>query len=49
MAFKLTDQQQAVLELVADGPVPAIPEIKRYIARSKQPSAPRSWMKPSGE
>jgi hypothetical protein len=32
MAFKLTDQQHLMLELIAERPVPAIPEIERYIA-----------------
>ena len=32
MRFNLTDEQHLMLELIADGPVPAIPEIERYIA-----------------
>jgi hypothetical protein len=32
MPLKLTDQQQFLLELIAERPVPAIPEIERYIA-----------------
>jgi hypothetical protein len=32
MPFKLTDQQHLMLELIAERPVPAIPEIERYIA-----------------
>ena len=31
MPFKLTDQQRVMLELIAERPVPATPEIKRYI------------------
>jgi hypothetical protein len=31
MAFKLTDQQHVMLELIAERPVPAIPEIEHYI------------------
>jgi hypothetical protein len=31
MAFKLTDQQHVMLELIAEGPVPAIPEIDHCI------------------
>jgi hypothetical protein len=32
MSFKLTDDQHLMLEQIADRPVPAIPEIKRYTA-----------------
>jgi hypothetical protein len=32
MFFKLTDQQHLILELIAERPIPAIPEIERYIA-----------------
>jgi hypothetical protein len=31
MAFKLTDQQHVMLELIAERPVPASPEIEHYI------------------
>jgi hypothetical protein len=31
MRFSLTDEQHLMLELVADGSVPAIPELERYI------------------
>ena len=31
MAFKLTDQQHVMLELIAERPVPAIPEIDHHI------------------
>ncbi len=30
MSFKLTDQQHVMLELIADRPLPAIPEVKRF-------------------
>jgi hypothetical protein len=30
MSFKLTDQQHLMLELIADRPVQATPEIERY-------------------
>ena len=32
MRFRLTDEQQLMLELIADGPLFAIPEIERYTA-----------------
>jgi hypothetical protein len=32
MRFRLTDEQQLLLELIADRPLAAIPEIERYIA-----------------
>jgi len=30
MSFTLTDEQHLILELIADRPVPAIPELQRY-------------------
>jgi hypothetical protein len=30
MRFRLTDEQQLLLELIADGPLDAIPEMDRY-------------------
>ena len=30
MSFVLTDEQRLMLELIADRPVPAIPELQRY-------------------
>src|SRR5687768_4056450 len=35
MRFTLTDEQHLMLELIADGPVPAIPEIERHTAPLK--------------
>ena len=32
MRFDLTDEQHLMLELIADAPVPAIPELERYTA-----------------
>ena len=32
MRINLTDEQNLMLELIADGPVPAIPELERYTA-----------------
>jgi hypothetical protein len=32
MRINLTDEQHLMLELIADGPVPAIPELERYTA-----------------
>ena len=32
MSFKLTDHQHLMLELIAERPVPATPEMKRYTA-----------------
>jgi hypothetical protein len=32
MCFSLTEEQHLVLELIADGSVPAIPELERYTA-----------------
>lgn len=32
MSFKLTDHQHLMLELIAERPVPATPEMKRYSA-----------------
>jgi hypothetical protein len=32
MRFNLTDEQHLMLELIADGSVPAIPELERYTA-----------------
>jgi len=32
MSFALTNEQLVILELIADRPVPAIPEIQRYTA-----------------
>jgi hypothetical protein len=32
MPLKLTDQQHLMLELIAERPVPAIPEIEHHIA-----------------
>ena len=32
MTFKLTEQQHLMLELIAERPVPAIPEIEHYTA-----------------
>jgi hypothetical protein len=32
MSFKLTDQQHLILELIAERPIPAIPEIECYLA-----------------
>ena len=32
MRIDLTDEQHLKLELIADGPVPAIPELERYAA-----------------
>ena len=35
MPLKLTDQQHVMLELIAERPVPAIPEIEHYTAALK--------------
>lgn len=32
MRSRLTEEQRLMLELIADGPVPAIPELDRYTA-----------------
>jgi hypothetical protein len=33
MTFHLTDEQQCVLQLIADGPLRALPEIERHTGR----------------